>query len=140
MLGHGGSNVAYPHLGIGEGHHALSHHQSDPTKLSQLAEIDAWQVGLFERVLSRLASVEEGEGSALEHTTLMLSSEVADGNSHQHSNLPVVLAGRCGGLTPGRFASLSANVPISELYLTLAQDMGAPLMGFGDDGVSPLRF
>jgi len=142
MLGHGGSNVAYTHLGISEGHHALSHHQSDPQKLAQLAQIDAWQVSLLARVISKLASVDEGGQSALSSTTLLLSSEVADGNAHHHHELPVILAGRCAGLSAGRYVDLGAGSdshPIANLYLQLAQDMGVSLERFGDDGTAPLQ-
>lgn len=141
MLGHGGSNIAHTHLGISEGHHALSHHQSDLNKLSQISQIDQWQVGLFERVLAKLASIDEGGQSALQSTTVMLSSEVADGNAHQHHALPVVLAGRCAGLSAGQYVDLGSGSnahPIAELYLQIAQDMGVNISRFGDDGERPL--
>lgn len=142
MLGHGGSNVAYTHLGISEGHHALSHHQSDPQKLAQLAQIDAWQVSLFARLLERLQAIDEGGQSALDSTTLLLSSEVADGNAHHHHDLPLVLAGRCAGLNTGRYVDLGLTPnshPIANLYLRVAQDMGVALERFGDDGLQPLQ-
>jgi len=141
MLGHGGSNVAHNHLGISEGHHALSHHQNDPAKLSQLAQIDAWQLSLLGRLLERLDGLDEGGQSALASTTLLLSSEVADGNAHGHHDLPVILAGRCAGLGAGRHVDLGLapnSHPIAELYIQVARDMGLELESFGDDGLRPL--
>lgn len=142
MLGNGGSNRAYTHLGISEGHHALSHHQNDPAKLTQIATIDHWQMEIFAHLLHGLSQVEEGEGSLLDQCTVIGISEVADGNAHRHYDLPVVLAGRVADLNMGRYLDLvSANnqEPIANLYLKILQDAGSSLNTFGDDGVSPLN-
>lgn len=141
MLGNGGSNRAYPELGISEGHHSLSHHQSDPFKLAQIATIDTWQMGLFAHILNRLDEINEGEGSLLDQTTVLGISEIADGNAHRHYALPVVLAGRVGDLQMGRYVDLTAtgsSQPISNLYLRLLADAGSAIQTFGDDGVIPL--
>ena len=140
MLGNGGSNIAHTQLGISEGHHALSHHQSDP-KICQIATIDTWQMGLFAHLLSRLDEVNEGEGSLLDQCTVIGISEVADGNAHRHYDLPVVLAGRVGEMTMGRYLDLQAmneSVPIANLYLSILQDAGLGDLTFGDDGMTPL--
>ena len=140
MLSNGGNNRAYPELGISEGHHALSHHQSDPAKLAQIATIDTWQMGLFANLLRRLDEISEGEGSLLDHTTVMSISEVEDGNAHRHYNLPVVFAGRVAQSSMGRYVDITGqDQPLANLYLTLLQDAGSPIQAFGDDGVIPLN-
>jgi hypothetical protein len=49
----------------------------------------------------------------------------SDGNRHTHHNLPVVLAGAGGGtLAPGRYTRLG-GVPMSNLFLSLSDRMGA---------------
>jgi hypothetical protein len=57
----------------------------------------------------------------------------ADGNRHTHDNLPVILAGGGGGgLTPGRFVKHGGQ-PMTNLFLSLADRMGARSMErFGD--------
>lgn len=142
MLGNGGSNLAHTQLGISEGHHALSHHQSDPLKLEQLARIDQWQMGLFARLLYGLNEVEEGGSSLLDQCTVIGISEIADGNAHRHYDLPVVLAGRVAQLQMGRHVDLRAtneNSPIANLYLSILQDAGVTQGTFGDDGTAPLN-
>jgi hypothetical protein len=65
-------------------------------------------------------------------------SEVADGNSHGHSDMPVVLAGRGGGtVTPGRHVRYDGQ-PIANLFISLLQSVGVGLEHFGDDGSRPL--
>ena len=44
MFANAGSNRAYREVGVHEGHHALSHHQSRPEKLAALAEINRHHV------------------------------------------------------------------------------------------------
>lgn len=141
MLGNGGSNIAHTHLGISEGHHALSHHQNDALKLGQIATIDQWQMGLFAHLLQSLDEVNEGEGSLLDQTTVVGISEVADGNAHRHYDLPVVLAGRVADMTMGRHLDLRGDqnsVPLANLFLSILQDAGSNQLTFGDDGDSPL--
>ena len=57
----------------------------------------------------------------------------ADANRHTHVNLPVLLAGGGGGrLTPGRYAKFG-GVPMSNLFLSMADRMGVKsLERFGD--------
>ena len=52
MFGNGGSNRRHGEAGVNIGHHELSHHQQDPEKLSQIAQIDAWEVSIFARLVS----------------------------------------------------------------------------------------
>ncbi|MBM4291734.1 MAG: DUF1552 domain-containing protein [Deltaproteobacteria bacterium] len=141
MLGNGGSGVTYPAIGVSEAHHELSHHQGDPHKLAQLAAIDARQMGLWAGFLARLAAMDEGAGSALQQTTVLMSSEVADGNAHEHTELPVALAGRAAGAPLGRHVVLAPGAgrgPIANLYIALMADLGLQVARFGDDGVAPL--
>ena len=142
MLGNGGSNRAHLEIGINEGHHTLSHHQSVPDTLAKLAQIDQWEIGMLARLLSKMDEVSMGTGTLLDQTTVFFGSGLEDGNRHYHYNLPVILAGRCGGLQPGRFADVAGmqanNEPIANLFLRIMQDAGMSTQTFGDDGVAAL--
>ena len=142
MLGNGGSNRAYPELGVSNGHHSISHHQQDPTNLSNLAVIDRWEVGILAHLIQQLADTDEGSSTLLDQTTLLFTSECADGNAHRHYDLPVLLAGRVSTLNMGQYVDLRENTannqPIANLYLSILHDAGVNLQTFGDDGVTPL--
>ena len=142
MLGNGGSNRPYPEVGVAEGHHTLSHHQQDANTLSKVATIDRWSAGIFTHLLDRLSSTEEAGVSLLDHTTVLWTSECADGNAHRHYDMPVILAGRAANFTMGQYVNLSApeqnNAPLANLYLSILQDAGVLNPTFGDDGVQPL--
>ena len=74
------------------------------------------------------------DGNSLLHNSrIIYGSGNADGNRHTHENLPVLLAGNGGGmLTPGRFVQHGSK-PMSNLFLTLADQVGVKdLPDFGD--------
>lgn len=140
MLGNGGSNRPYPFLNVNDGHHQLSHHQMNPTNLQQLQVIDTWEVEQFAYLVNRLKQMPEGDGTVLDQCALFFSSEIEDGDSHRHQNLPILLAGRAGGaLRPGRHVVYADHPPVANLFVSLIQAMGGRAETFGDDGTGPLR-
>jgi hypothetical protein len=120
MLSNGGSGRSYPFLGVDGGHHELSHHGQDATKLQHLSIIDRWEVEQFAYLVDRLASLDEGNGlTGLDTTAAVFGSEIEDGDSHSHRNLPIVVAGRGGGvIAPGRHHRFD-DQPLANLYATL---------------------
>jgi hypothetical protein len=140
MLGPGGSNQTYPFLGVPEAHHQLSHHQGDAATLEKLVQIGAWEVEQFAGLVQRLADTETAEGSRLlDHTLALFSSEIEDGDTHAHRNLPVLLAGGGNGAhDAGRYWHEADDRSIADLYLSMLNGFGLSLESFGDDGSSPL--
>lgn len=141
MLENGGSYRSFDFLGIPNAHHELSHHQGDPTKIEQLAQIDTWAMGEFAYLLERLNETPDVDGNSLLHNSLvMFSSEVSDGDAHNHDNLPIVLAGRGGGYVEnaGAYISYPGRPSIADLYLTMFEAVGAPQSSFGSDSAGPL--
>lgn len=138
MQGDAGSQRAYPYLGITDGHHELSHHRDDEGKITMLQTINHWEVGRFASLVRKLAAVHEDGVSLLDSSAVFFSSELEDGDAHGHSNLPVLLAGRCGGaFTPGRHLRYP-GVTIANLYLAMLAAVDAPQATFGDDGTEAL--
>ena len=140
MLGNAGSNRAHTQIGVPDPHHELSHHQNDPAKRARLVEIDRWEVEQLAYLLGRLESYKELDGSSiLDHTVLFFSSEIEDGNSHSHFNMPVLIAGGGGGtLATGRHIRYTNQPTMGDLFVSLLAAAGAPVSTFGDDGTRPL--
>lgn len=138
MLGNGGSPRSYEFLGIHGGHHDISHHQKRPENLEKLQKIDTWEISQLAYLLERMDAVDEGEGTLLDHSAVFFSSEIEDGDSHSHYNLPVLVGGGLGGALPtGRHVRVAHNAPLSGLFLTLLAGLGVQASHFGDDGASP---
>ncbi len=133
VMAHDGSNKAYPEIGVGEGHHDLSHHESKAEKKEKIAKINRMHVELFAAWLHQLKSVKEGEGTMLDNCMIVYGSGIEDGNSHAHHNLPVLLAGGGGGLIKsGRHVRYAKDTPMANLYLTMLDRMGVSPERFGD--------
>ena len=127
------SNRTYPEIGVPDPHHPLSHHGNDPDKIARMAKINAFHVSLFAYFLERLKATPEGNGSLLDHSLLLYGSGIGNPNVHDHTNLPVIVAGgAAGGMKGGRHLTYQEPVPLANLHLTLMQKVGVNIDSFGD--------
>jgi hypothetical protein len=140
MLGNGASGQVYDFLGINSAHHDISHHADDPSLQAQLQVIDTWAVSQLAYLLDRLRSVTEGQSNLLESSLVFFSSELADGNTHAQTNLPVLVAGSAAGrIINGQHMNMDGG-RMSQLFLAMLQALDVDIASFGDDGmeVGPL--
>lgn len=134
LLAHDGSNRPFNDIGIFEGHHDLTHHQNRAEWIQKVSEIDLWYARQFAKFLEKLKAIQDVDGkSLLDNSMIVYGGGNADANRHTHTNLPIILAGGGGGtLRGGRFVK-HGSVPVSNLFLSLADRMGlANLESFGD--------
>ncbi|RME27698.1 MAG: DUF1552 domain-containing protein [Deltaproteobacteria bacterium] len=134
MYENAGSNRSFDFLGVTGAHHELSHHQDDPATIESLVTIDTWEVSMFVDLVQRLQSAVEPDGSTvLDNALVCFSSEISDGNRHNHDDLPVLLAGRGGGVhAAGQHVVHPERTPVANLYLAMAQAAGASVSAHGD--------
>ncbi|MBS02042.1 MAG: transcriptional initiation protein Tat [Gammaproteobacteria bacterium] len=137
MLNNAGSNRHYPFLGVEGAHHEISHHQDDPKKLADLRTIATWEIAQYAYLLQRMKETEEADGTnLLDNSLVFFSSEIEDGNSHRHENLPVLLAGGASGrLSTGRHLDRQ-DEPIANLFVSMLNMSGAAVTQFGDSNGS----
>ena len=132
MLGHEHSGMTYPQIGVPDAHHPISHHQQEPDKVAKVAKINAYHVQMFARLLEKLAATPDGDGTLLDHVTMMYGAGMADSNSHSPIDIPLVLAGGgAGSLKGGRHIRFK-NVPLANLHLTLLDQFGVHRDRIGD--------
>jgi hypothetical protein len=114
-----------------EGYHGLSHHGQAPEKVRQLTEADHEQMLLFKKLIQTLASKREGEARLLDRTMVLFGSNMGDANTHDNTNLPILLAG--GGFQHGQHLAFKRddNKPLSNLFVTLLQRLGVEADKFG---------
>jgi hypothetical protein len=134
VLGHDGDNRSFSEIGISEGHHDLSHHQNNRERVDKVAQIDRWYAEQFGKFLERMEATPDIDGNSLLHNSrIVYGSGNADGNRHTHENLPLLLAGGGGGLLAGGRYVQHGNKPMSNLFLSLADQAGVTdLERFGD--------
>ncbi|MCA9701662.1 MAG: DUF1552 domain-containing protein, partial [Myxococcales bacterium] len=141
MLGNSASTRAYPQLGVTRSHHDLSHHAGAGDKIADLLKIEAWEIEQLAYLLQRLAETPDGDGehSLLDNSLVLFSSELSDGSSHSHTQLPVLLAGGCGGaVETGRHVVHEAGTAYGDMLAAVAEalDLGPEAVGSGE--FSPL--
>jgi hypothetical protein len=133
MLGREISGRTFPEIGVHEAHHPTSHHNNDPTKLANLAKINAYHATLFAYYVNKLATTPDGDGTLLDHMFLIYGYGMADGNAHAPNNLPILLVGGgAGTLKGGRHLRYPADTPLANLHLTLLDRLGVPIDTIGD--------
>lgn len=133
LVANAGNNRTYRFLGVRRGHHSLSHHGGDEQKQAQLRKINRFHVEQLAYLLDQLSAAPAGEGTLLDHTTVVYGSGISDGNRHNHEELPILVCGRGGGtLEPGRHLRFPRETPLANLYLSLLHKNGVRAARFGD--------
>jgi hypothetical protein len=139
MIRNAGSGMSHDFVGAPGSHHDISHHNSDPGKYDLLTKIDTWEVAQLAYLLKKLDGIQEGAGTVLDNTAVFFSSEIADGNGHNHTNMPVLLAGGlAGAFTPGRHIKYDGGPAMANLFISIMNGFGMGSMTFGDNGTGPL--
>jgi hypothetical protein len=124
--------MTYPQIGVPDAHHPISHHNNDPEKMAKVAKINAYHIKMFAYLLDRLRSTQDGDGTLLDHTTMMFGAGIADSNAHSPLNIPIVLAGGgAGTVKSGRHIKFK-DVPLANLHLTLLANFGVQRQTIGD--------
>jgi len=126
------STRSYPQIGVPEPHHPISHHTNDPEKLAKLAKINAYHVSLFSYFVDKLHATPDGQGTLLDHSLVMLGSGMGNPDVHDHTNLPIVVAGGAGSVKGGRHIRYAQPTPLANLHMTLLDKVGVPVERFAD--------
>jgi hypothetical protein len=120
------------------GHHDISHHGGDAEQLGKLARIDYWWFRRFASFLSTLKQLPDIDGrSVLDNTIVFQSSDISDGDEHNHDDMPVLLAGGGAGFSMGRHVEYNGNW-FGDLFVSIARGMGVNIDTFGEHGTGPL--
>lgn len=127
------SNRTYPEIGVPDPHHPLTHHGNDPEKIAKVAKINRFHVSLFAEFLQKLAATPEGGGTLLDHVLYLYGSGMGNPNVHDHTNLPILVAGGAAGrMRGGRHIQYAKPTPLANLHLTLLDKVGVRLDAFAD--------
>lgn len=127
------STRSYPEIGVPEPHHPITHHGKDPKKLAKVAKVNQFHVSLFADFLKKMAATKEGDGTLLDHSLYLYGSGMGDPDAHDHTNLPIIVAGgAAGNMKGGRHLKFAKPEPLSNLHLTLLRKVGVPLKSFAD--------
>ena len=117
--------------GVKLGHHDASHHGQDPAKLEQLALIEEAEIRVFGEFLAKLKASTEGDGTLLDHTAVLYTSNLGNSSSHDNHNLPVLLAGGTFKHQGHVAFDRQNNTLLSNLFVRMMHHMGIEAKSFG---------
>jgi hypothetical protein len=139
MWGNMTSNRNYAFIGASGGHHDISHHGDKPENISKLKLIGKWEMDQIAVMLTKLKSLPDSDGrTVLDNTLVFISSDISDGDAHNHDDMPVLLAGGGAGFTMGRHVEYPDKPSFGQLFLSIANAFGSPITTFGEHGMAPL--
>jgi hypothetical protein len=125
----------YNNIGINEAFHPLSHHGNDPAKQDRLAVIQTYHTRKFAGFIERLAHTQDGDGTLLDHSTILFGSNMSDSNRHNNDPLPSAVLGRAHGrIKGGQHLHYPQDSRFADLLLTLLQRAEIPVESIGDSG------
>jgi hypothetical protein len=132
MIGKEQSARPYPQIGIPEAHHPLSHHNDVPEIIERLSRINRYHTELFAKHLAKLRATPDGDGSLLDHMTIMYGSGISNSTRHSGVNLPLMLVGGgAGRLDGGRHLKYTDKPTIANLLVTLMDKLDVPVEKIG---------
>jgi len=112
-------------------HYGPAHDQSKREYVA-FAQQATWWVEQLAYLLGQLAARPEDGGTMLDHSLVLFCSEVCDGNTHGHDDMPFILAGGGSGrVRTGRIFNLGYRRH-ADLLLSIANAMGDNISAFGD--------
>jgi len=127
------SNRTYSEIGVFDPHHPLTHHGNDAEKIAKVAKINQFHVSLFAEFLTKLQATPEGNGSLLDHSLYLYGSGMGNPNVHDHTNLPILVAGgAAGNMRGGRHIKFENPTPLANLHLTMLNKVGVQCESFAD--------
>ncbi len=119
-----GAGGVIPIAGVDQGYHNLSHHGLDETKLEQLALVETALIRQWGEFLRDLHDSDDSGEKLLDHTSVLLTSNLGNASNHDNRNMPVLLAG--GGFRHGQHLAFDRqhNYPLPNLFVSVLQEVG----------------
>ena len=131
---HGAISIAnkFPTLlGFKKDAHGLAHGAGKGAGAENRGKWDRYQAECLAYLMKRLSEFEEGDGSVLDNTCIFYGS--SNSKTHNNTNYPLILAGgKNMGYQHGQYLRFDNDVPLSNLFATIQQQMGVKAESFAD--------
>jgi len=112
-------------------HHSMTHNEggSQPVVDRSIK----YTMGNFAILIKRLSEMKEGASTVLDNSAIMGYSEVAQGNNHSRQDIPLIVAGRAGGMLRTGVHHKGSRESATKVHLTMARAVGLDWDSFGED-------
>jgi len=123
----------YTNLSIAEGFHPLSHHGNNPQKMDKLVQIQNYHTQVFAGFIKKIEAAKEGDGTVLDHSTILFGSNMSNSDRHNNDPLPSAILGHANGkIKGGQHVKYPQDSPHGDLLFTLLQRNEIPVKSIGD--------
>ena len=103
-----------------------------PELIAHMSKINRYHTTLFSKHLAKLRATPDGDGSLLDHMTIMYGAGLSNSTRHSGENLPTLLVGGgAGTLKGGRHLAYTDKPSNANLLVTLMDKMGMPVEKVG---------
>jgi hypothetical protein len=103
-----------------------------PELIAHLSKINRYHTELFAKYVASLRATPDGDGSLLDHMTILYGAGISNSNAHSGDNLPLLLVGGgAGRLKGGRHLRYTDQPPMANLLVTLMDKVGVPVERLG---------
>ena len=122
------SDVLWPSMSAG--HHQLTHDEvGDQPQVNQIVIHSIEDLAYW---IDAMKAVPEGDGTLLDNTVLLATSDVSYGKTHQIDEYPIILAGRGGGaLKTGFHHRSETRANASRVPMSIMRAMGMTQASYG---------
>jgi hypothetical protein len=123
----------YTNLTIAEGFHPLSHHGNNPDKMDKLVKIQNYHTQVFAGFIKKIEAAKEGNGTVLDHSTILFGSDMSNSDRHNNDPLPAAILGHANGkIKGGQHVKYPQDSRHGDLLFTLLQRNDIPVKSIGD--------
>ena len=127
---------------IGVGHKSTLHHIrgsgnlcQEPGDQPQVNDIVKTIMGELRVLIEAMKAVPEGNGTLLDNTILLATTDVSWGREHRLDEFPIILAGTgCGTIKTGIHYRSPSGESASKVIFSLLHAMDVPVAEFGSRG------
>ncbi len=133
QVAHELSNAVYTKSTVRDAFHILSHHSNIQENKERFTILNRYHVGLLAYFLDKLQKTPDGDGTLFDHSLVLYGSGLGDGNQHDHTDLPVLVAGGASGQHKGgKHIRTAKDTPMANLLVAVLTKMGIQEEKFGD--------
>ncbi|HEX4999225.1 MAG TPA: DUF1552 domain-containing protein [Terriglobia bacterium] len=127
----------YTNLGVAEAFHPLSHHGNNAQKMDKLVQIQRYHTERFADFIKKLAASKEGEGTVLDHSTILFGSNMSNSDRHNNDPLPAAILGRAHGkIKGGQHLKYPQDSRFADLLQTIFERNEIPVKSIGDSAAT----
>ena len=105
----------------------------DPQRREDYAKINRYHAKLMANFLKKMKETPEGDGTMLDNSLVLWTSNMGNANQHSHVNVGSLLVGGASGRhNPGKLRNIMDEGPTSNVLLSLLHMYGIDTPSIGD--------